>query len=233
MLPYDSSVTGQPRRAFIYTPPDYDAAPPRRYPVLYLQHGAGESERAWSAQGRVGFIMDNLLAAGQVQPLLVVMDNGYATPKDPPPDKADRASGFEQVLVRDLVPLVDARYRTQADREHRALAGLSMGAGQALHIGLKHPELFSAIGWLSGAERDFDPKTSLGGALADAAAANARWRLLWLGRGRLEPATGRVDFHEKLQEAGVNHVWFECDGAHEWQVWRQHFRDLAPRLFRP
>jgi enterochelin esterase-like enzyme len=230
---YSSRVTGRPRRAYVYTPPEYDAAPARRYPVLYLQHGAGESERAWSAQGRVGFILDNLLAARQAQPMLVVMDNGYATPKGAPPGPTDRFSAFEQVLVGELIPLIDSRYRTQADREHRALAGLSMGAMQALRIGLKHPELFGSIGWFSGAEKGFDPKTSFGGALADAGAANARWQLLWLGWGRQEKAAGRVDFHGKLRQAGIRHVWYECDGTHEWQVWRKHFRDFAPRLFQP
>ena len=229
---YHSKATGRLRRAFVYTPPEYDREPQRRYPVLYLQHGAGESERAWSTQGRVNFILDNLLAAGKIRPMLVVMDNGYAARSAPTTQRAALASDFEQVMVEDLVPTIDARYRALADREHRAIAGLSMGAMQAIRIGLKHPELFAAIGWFSGAERDFDPATSLGGALADAARANAQWRLLWLGCGRQENPAGRTDFHEKLAKAGLRHVWFECDGTHEWQVWRKHLHEFAPRLFR-
>ena len=226
---YHSQVTGQPRRAFVYTPPDYDRQPPQRYGVLYLQHGAGESERAWSAQGRVHFILDNLIAARRAVPMLVVMDNGYATACDA--SKAERGSAFAAVVVQDLIPLVDGRYRTLADREHRAVAGLSMGAMQAIGVGLKHPDLFGSIGWFSGVERDFDPQTSFGGALADAAKANARWRLLWFGRGRQESPAGRTDFHEKLAKAGIRHVWYECDGTHEWQVWRMHLHDFAARLF--
>jgi len=107
-----------------------------------------------------------------------------------------------------------------------------MGAMQALRIGLKHTDLFSAIGWFSGAEKDFDPHNSLGGALADATKVNGAWRLLWFGRGLQENSAGRTDFHEKLEKAGVRHIWFECDGSHEWQVWRKHFYDFAPRLFR-
>lgn len=226
---YHSQVTGRLRRAFVYTPPDYDRDGTRRYPVLYLQHGAGESERAWSTQGRVNFILDNLLAAGRARPMLVVMDNGYAS--RPNASRADTASVFGEVLTRDLIPLVDARYRTLTNRTQRALAGLSMGAMQALRIGLKNPDRFASLGWFSGAERNFDPQTSHDGALADAAKANAQWRLLWFGRGRQEPPAGRVDFHEALTKAGLRHVWFECDGSHEWQVWRQHLLDFAPRLF--
>jgi enterochelin esterase family protein len=229
---YPSKVTGRLRRAFVYTPAIYDREAQRRFPVLYLQHGAGESERAWTTQGRVNFILDNLLASGPTPPMLVVMDNGYATRSDPPKEKAAWAEDFGAVVVGDLIPLVDARYRTLTNRDHRAIAGLSMGAMQALRVGLKHPELFAFIGWFSGAERDFDSQRSLDGALADPAKANATWRLLWFGRGRQEPSTGRVDFHEKLEKAGIRHVWFECDGTHEWQVWRKHFQEFAPRLFR-
>ena len=163
--------------------------------------------------------------------MLVVMDNGYATPADVP--RPGRDSAFGQVVVKDLVPLVDARYRTLADRDHRAIAGLSMGAMQALRVGLKHPDLFASIGCFSGVERDFNPQTSFDGALADAAQVNARWRLLWLGWGRQENPAGRADFHEKLQRAGIRHVSFQCDGTHEWQVWRKHLHDLAATFVPP
>ena len=227
---YRSKATGQMRRAFVYTPPGYDAEPQRRYPVLYLQHGAGESERGWSTQGRVNFILDNLIAAGKARPMLIVMDNGYA-PRAGSTSRTGSAEDFGQVMTLDLVPLVDARYRTVADREHRAIAGLSMGAMQALRVGLKRPEMFSVIGWFSGVEREFDGKTSLEGALADAVKANAQWRLLWLGCGRQESPVGRVDFHEKLEKAGIRHRWFTCEGTHEWQVWRKHLHEFAQVVF--
>src|SRR5262245_8626345 len=139
---YHSRITNVWRRAYVYTPPDYDTAAGVRYPVLYLQHGAGEDERGWSTQGRLPFILDNLLAAGKARPMLVVMGNGYATRAG----DASPANAFGDVLVNELVPFIDARYRTLADREHRALAGLSMGGGQALQVGLTNLHKFASIG---------------------------------------------------------------------------------------
>lgn len=228
---YRSKATGLMRRAFVYTPPGYDADNQRRYPVLYLQHGAGESERGWSTQGRVNFIVDNLIAAGKAKPMIIVMDNGYAA-RPGATGRPGAAEDFAQVITLDLVPLIDGRYRTLAGRENRAIAGLSMGAMQALRVGLRHPELFSVIGWFSGAERQFDAKTSLDGALADAAKANAQRRLLWLGCGLQENPVGRTDFHEKLDAAGIRHTWFTCDGTHEWQVWRKHLHEFAQVVFK-
>jgi enterochelin esterase family protein len=146
---YHSKITGLPRPAYVYTPPDYDRDSQRRFPVLYLQHGAGESERAWSAQGRVNFIFDTLLAAGRVNPMLIVMDNGYATRNNGAQSKANPPADFASVVTQELIPFIDSRYRTGKSREHRAVAGLSMGAMQALRVGLAHSDLFSAIGWFS------------------------------------------------------------------------------------
>src|SRR5262245_17706869 len=146
---YHSKVTGKARRAFGYTPPGYDAAAGTRYPVLYLQHGAGEDERGWTTQGRANFILDNLLAAGKAKPMLVVMDNGYADRVGEAPRMFD-FRGFEAVLTGELVPKIDATYRTHADRDHRALAGLSMGGMQALQIGLTHLDTFATVGSFSG-----------------------------------------------------------------------------------
>jgi enterochelin esterase-like enzyme len=230
---YPSKVTGALRRVFVYTPPGYDLKPKQRYPVLYLQHGAGESERAWTAQGRANFILDNLLAAGQAQPMLVVMENGYAAKAGVPPAPGTRGNeAFSELVVGDLVPFIDSNFRTIADRTHRAIAGLSMGAGQALQIGLGEPNLFAYVAGFSGGTRTLDPKTSFGGVLSDPQTANRRIRLLWLGCGTEDRlyASGK-SLHEALTTAGIQHVWIEGPGSHEWQVWRKHLRDLAPRLF--
>jgi enterochelin esterase family protein len=232
-LAYASRVTGEERRVIVYTPPGYDdkASARTRYPVLYLQHGSGESERAWAEQGRARVILDDLLADKQAVPMLVVMDNGYAARPGAPAGRGNEA--FGDVVVQDLVPLVDARFRTVAKREARAIAGLSMGAGQALAIGLGHPDTFASIGALSGGFRNFDPKTSFAGALADAAAANAKLRLLWIGIGQQDfgyPGTKAA--HEALTAAGIEHVWSEGPGGHEWRVWRRSLHELAARLFR-
>ena len=225
---YHSKVTGAVRRAFVYTPPGYDANPTRRYPVLYLQHGAGEDERGWSNQGRANVILDNLLAARKAKPMLVVMDNGYATPA------GAKGNAFEAVVLRELVPAVDAEFRTLTDRKHRAIAGLSMGAGQALQIGLTHPDTFSHVGAFSGAARTFDVNTAYDAAFRDAAAFNGRTRLLWIGAGTGEEAFHKSAkaMHAELERVGVRSAFVEQMGtAHEGQTWRRALFDFAPRLF--
>jgi enterochelin esterase-like enzyme len=232
---YRSSVTGMVRRACVYTPPDYDRDPARHYPVLYLQHGAGESERAWTAQGRANFILDNLIAAGKAEPMILVMENGYAVragaSSEPSGSRGNEA--FGDLVVEDLIPMIDAAYRTLADRDHRAIAGLSMGAGQALRAGLGNPGVFSGIAALSGGGRGFDPKTSFGGAFANPDSAKRRIQLLWIGCGTEDRGYASAKaFHEALAACDIRHVWFDGPGSHEWQVWRKHLYDLAPRLFR-
>ena len=147
---YHSKVTGEWRRAQIYFPPSYDADQKTRFPVLYLQHGGGEDETGWVKQGKMNFILDNLLAEKKAKPMIVVMDAGYAFK---PGDAAVQTEGsnqppappnhFEEVVVTDLIPMIDATYRTIADRDHRAITGLSMGSGQAVQIAFDHAELFS------------------------------------------------------------------------------------------
>ena len=171
---YHSTTTGDWRRICLYTPPGYDAARDTRYPVLYLQHGAGEDERGWS---HVGFIMDNLIAEKKARPMLVVMERGYAVKPDGTPGAPNGGqpgspsnfnrlfSAFDEVETKDLVPYIDTNFRTIADRDHRALAGLSMGGMQSYVIGLNHLDLFSYIGGFSGAGGGFgggafDPKTA-------------------------------------------------------------------------
>lgn len=134
---YFSKSTGAWRRALVYTPPDYDKDTKTRYPVLFLQHGAGENETSWTRQGRAQFILDNLIAAGKAKPMIVVMDRGYATPNTPDIGQQNMQvafSAFEKVIVDELIPTIDASYRTIPDRDHRAMAGLSMGGMQTLFI---------------------------------------------------------------------------------------------------
>jgi enterochelin esterase-like enzyme len=243
---YHSKVTGMPRRAMVYTPPGYDADAGKHYPVLYLQHGAGEDERGWTTQGRANFILDNLIAAGAAVPMIVVMDNGYATTKAgaaPAPANGSRPApprfdfrGFEDLLLGEVIPKIDATYHTIPDREHRAMAGLSMGAMQTLQIAPAHTDTFAYIGAFSPPPiGSFDVKTAAGGAYSNPAAFNAKVRLLWLGSGtaeeRFHDAVQKM--HERLDGAGIKHVVFESPGtAHEWQTWRRSLQDFAPRLFR-
>ena len=254
---YNSTVTGSWRHALVYTPPGYDARPQERYPVLYLQHGGGEDETGWIRQGNANFILDNLIASGASKPMLIVMANGYArragqTPPDlagkpfgsPEMMKAMResAAAFEDDMTQALIPYIDTHFRTISDREHRAMAGLSMGGMQTFQVTFDHLDLFSYIGGFSGAAASMvlsndklDPKTAFNGALADPAAFAKRVHVLWLGVGTEEPANMRAGIqrlHTSLAGAHIQHIFYESPGtAHEWQTWRRDLKDFAPRLF--
>jgi enterochelin esterase-like enzyme len=259
---YLSKTTGEWRRAFVYTPPDYDRNRDARYPVLILQHGSGENETGWTRQGKAQFILDNLIAAGKARPMIVVMDRGYAIKPGMASEKAGpnawlqnlqlAFSAFEDVVIHDLIPTIDASYRTIPDRRHRAMAGLSMGGMQTLFITLQHLDMFAYIGSFSGPivprlsagnltvdngqQQRFDTKTAYGGAFADPLAFNKRVKLLWLGVGTAESEEFRVGIGsavEALRGAGVRLEYFESNGtAHEWQTWRRDLNEFAPRLFR-
>lgn len=143
--------------------------------------------------------------------------------------------GFAAVLTGELIPKIDATYRTLSTRDHRALAGLSMGGMQAIQIGLTHPDLFASVGAFSAPVlKRFDVKTSYNGVFADAAAFNKKVRLLWLGVGSAEGfVAGVKTVHDALDKSDVKHVFFESPGtSHEWQTWRRSLHDFAPRLFR-
>ena len=256
---YWSKPTGSWRHALLYLPPGYDTESKTRYPVLYLQHGGGEDETGWIRQGRANFILDNLIAAGKAKPMIVVMAYGYArragqpAPTPGPPGAGsqeaqearmramrDMASAFQDDVTDALIPFVDSTYRTIADREHRAMAGLSMGGFQTFQITLNRLDLFSHIGGFSGAGglggRPLDTKTDFNGVLADPKAFAKKVRLLWLGIGTAEPErmlAGIRGFHKALTDAGIEHVYYESPGTdHEWQTWRRDLHDFAPRLFR-
>ena len=157
---YYSRITSKWRRVHVYTPPNYERDPSARFPVLYLLHGAGENERGWIQQGRAQNILDNLIASGSARPMIAVVDSGYAVfPATNSPAAArtnamaNATAAFEQVMLKELIPFIDRRYRTLADREHRAMAGLSMGSGQTLNIALRHLDQFAWIGSMSGPPR--------------------------------------------------------------------------------
>ncbi|MGO9337237.1 MAG: carboxylesterase family protein [Terracidiphilus sp.] len=241
---YHSKITGQWRRCFVYTPPDYDASPGVRYPVLYLQHGSGEDETGWIFQGHANLILDNLLAEKKAVPMIVVMDNGYASvpagPFGPPPGRAGDFSTFEDVMIKEVIPMIDSTFRTVPDRDHRAMAGLSMGANQALHLATGHLDTFAYMAGFSGtmnglSAEPLDPATAFNGIFKDAAAFNARVRLLWIGMGTEEPDFfhGSIGaFRTMLDKAGIKYVYFSSPGtAHEWLTWRRDLNDFAPRLF--
>jgi enterochelin esterase family protein len=252
---YYSTVTGTWRHALVYLPPNYDTQTKARYPALYLQHGAGEDETGWIRQGRANFILDNLLAAGKCKPMIIVMAYGYArragqAPPNltgSPAGSAERfkamesmTSAFADDVTQALIPFIDKTYRTLSDRDHRAMAGLSMGGMQTFQITLNHLDLFSYIGGFSGAggmlgDRKMDPKADYHGVFADPVAFAKKVHLLWIGVGTVEPERMRAGLqrlHASLLEAKIQHVFYESPGTdHEWQTWRRDLKDFATRLF--
>ena len=238
---FHSKVTGRPRRAMVYTPAGYDSKPDERFPVLYLQHGSGEDERGWTTQGRMNFILDNLIATGKAKPMIVVMGNGYADRDGVTPQAAGQPRRFdiaplEEVILGELIPKVDATYRTLADRKHRAIAGLSMGAMQSLLIGLGNPDVFAWVGAFSAPPLGkINLSDSYKGVFRDSEAFNQKFNLLWFGAGTAEDrfAAWMKDAHATLEQAGIHHVIHESNGtSHEWQTWRRSLNEFATLLFR-
>ncbi len=247
---YKSKTAGEYRRAFVYTPPGYDKSLTTRFPVLYLQHGGTLDEYAWVNEGHISFIMDNLLAEKKIVPMLVVMDRGYGTwaqtsaqqtlPYSPEIYKASDDKSREMFatnMIKDLIPLIDGRYRTKASRDNRAIAGLSRGAEQAMSIGLGNLDTFSHVAAFSGsgAARDYlaAPTTAFGGIFTKPDVLASKVKVLWIGDGTAESGYKDIlQFHQDLEKLGISHVYYEVPGtAHEWATWRKHLYDYAPRLF--
>lgn len=241
---------------FVYTPPDYEKNLSKHYPVLYLQHGAGENETGWSSQGHAGLIMDNLIAAGKAQSFIIVMANGGGPgggfgpgrpggPSGPPRGPAPVGvagggpgglgrpgfnfhfdfSAFEHQLLDDLIPFIDANFRTIADQPHRAMAGLSMGGMQTRAITMAHVDTFSHIGIFSGGS--IAPSD-----ISDMATFKQKVKVVFVSYGSRENgATGKAAV-EDLKQAGVNSFFYESpQTAHEWQSWRRSLYQFAPLLF--
>ncbi|MBR5988432.1 enterochelin esterase [Prevotella aff. ruminicola Tc2-24] len=270
---YYSSVTQKMRHGYIYLPAEYYSNPDKKYPVLYLQHGMGENETGWSAQGKTGIIMDNLIAAGKAVPFIIFMDNGLnarkpgeqpmgfggprpggvrpqGAPQGPRPQGAPqggarpRMSGadfakmarrmggaFEEVLIKDIIPMVEKNYRVVADAEHRAMAGLSMGGMQTHGITLNNPTTFSYVGIFSGGTIGADELTDI----PDFKKTN---KVLFMSAGGKETgmaegetSVGKVA--DDLKAIGINaHSYISPETAHEWQTWRRSLYQFAQLLFK-
>ena len=232
---YDSKVTGSRRRLHVYTPPGYDPTASKRYPVLYLLHGNSGHDLQWTDIGRANVIADNVIADGKSLPMLIVMPDGHPLRPDPTQrtDEKLKEQLFDGDLLREIIPLVERTYRVVADREHRAIAGLSMGGGQSLGAGFRHNDRFAWIGGFSASLGSMFELIPAKGAAA--AAFNERTRLLWIATGNEDYDVGvkrNRDFVERLKEAGVRHVSIESEGMHMWSVWRRYLADFMPLLFR-
>lgn len=257
---YFSSVTGAVRHCYIYTPAEYKNNPKKKYPVLYLQHGGGESEHGWAQQGRTGIILDNLIAEGKAVPFIVVMDNGSDVygPNNPRPERPAQgqrppqgqrpqgqggrpaggfagfnfAGAFQDILLKDLIPMVEANYRVIGDSAHRAMAGLSMGGMQTHSITLANPTTFGYVGIFSGGVFSKEE-------VAEAKGFRENNKLVFISFGsrelqnRFGGAADPKPITEELAASGMNAVFYVSpDTAHEWQSWRRALYQFAQRLFK-
>jgi S-formylglutathione hydrolase FrmB len=279
---YFAKTANSWRHIFVYTPPGYDTNTTIRYPVLYLQHGGGEDERVWIEMGRTNVILDNLLVQGKVKPMIVVMEtSAVGTPPGGAGTGAPAGAGrgaaaigrgagfggfggpgggpYGQLMVNDLIPWVDSNFRTLADKDHRAMAGLSMGGMQTASVTMVNLDKFSYIGLFSGGAAmgfgpggsgkaapgtapaagptPFDIKTIYSGAMADPAEFNNKVKVLFMSFGSdppLENPEGLKKHQEQLIAAGItnSYVYISPGTSHEWQTWRRSLYVFAPLLFR-
>ena len=216
-----SNSTDQPRRAFVYTPPQYDKGK-KKYPVLYLQHGWGENEYGWWNQGHANLIMDNLIAEGKIQPFIIVMTYGMTNDVRIGELRKFNYEAFQTVLCDELVPYIDSHFRTIAKKDSRAMAGLSMGGMETHNITLARPEMFSYYGLMSGGiylpDEIPDPKQAKG---------------IFIGCGSKEGPDRVMKAVEDLRAAGFNAQGYVSDGtAHEFLTWRRCLYQMAPMLFK-
>lgn len=231
---YDSKAVGAMRRMPIYTPPGYEAGT-QRYPVLYLLHGGGDSDDSWPTVGRAGAILDNLIAAHEAVPMIIVMPTGHVS-RDFQLRTGQNTMGHDQFnedLVGTIIPYVDINYRTISDRDHRALAGLSMGGLQTLTLSLTNSDLFSYIGVFSSgwfpSLRDQEENTDL----TQYKANGKPYKLYWVGAGKYDIANANSGVTvELLKKYGITPVTHDSGGFHAWNNWRDYLHLFAPQVFR-
>ncbi len=232
---YESKSLGVQRSMYVYTPPGYEQGK-GKYPVLYLLHGSGDTEAGWVTIGRANLILDNLIAQGKAKPMIVAMPYGRPLqdvafgPSQQTPDR----NAFTKELIDDVIPYVDKNYRTLTKSDDRAIAGLSMGGGQALQIGFTHLDLFRYVGVFSmGIQPNVNAEEVYKDSLSDAASTNKKLKLFYIACGkedRLFPSAQKLN--DVLEQHGVHHTFAPSGGAHVWRNWRNYLADFAPQLFR-
>jgi len=228
---YRSTSLAVTRGLYVYTPPGYEMSRDSKYPVLYLLHGLGDAEDTWTVVGRANVIVDNLLAKEKARPLVIVMPYGH-TPSAPPDMRSVGNYGaFERDIIEDVIPYVQNCYRVSTDRKDRAIAGLSMGGGQALTVGLGNLALF---GWIGAFSSAVPRGQNLDKLLAEPSSINEKLNLLWIGCGRSDFLFQENQrFIERLKAEKLEHVTHITDGAHEWRLWRRYLNEFVPLLFGP
>jgi enterochelin esterase family protein len=238
---YPSKALGKNRRMHVYTPPGYEHGGDQRYPVFYLLHGASDSDDSWISVGRANFILDNLIASGKAKPMIVVMPAGHTSRTTTPP--ASRPAGappapqqpteFDRDFLTDIRPYVESHYRVLADRDHRAIAGLSMGGGQSLSIALPNLKDFAYVGVFSSAifQRDL-PAWEKENATTLDSPDKAGLKLLWFRTGSTDFLLQRTkDTVDLLKRHGFSPYFNESPGGHTWINWRNYLNEFTPQLF--
>lgn len=236
---YHSGIVGDNRDFFVYTPPGYDAASRRRYPVLYLLHGYSDGADGWTTVGRANVILDNLIHEGKAKPMIVVMPLGYGAPAVITGGWAhvgnaalfqENYEKFGDTLLQEVIPIVEKGYRVEADRESRAIAGLSMGGTETLYVGLNHLDKFAYVGSFSAGGLSQNYHQTFPGLDSSA---NSKLRVFWMSVGKDDRLLAPNEkFRDWLAGKGIHVQWVETAGAHWWPVWRQNLADLVPQLFR-
>jgi len=227
---YDSKSVGVKRKMVIYTPPGYSTD--KKYPVLYLLHGIGGNQWEWPGAALANVILDNLIADGKATPMILVMPNGRARPNDKAEgnvyESAPAFGVFDKDLIGSVIPFVDSHYATIADKEHRALAGLSMGGGQSLNFGLANVSIFGNVGGFSSAPNTLPPDK-----LVPDPEKVKTLKLLWVSCGDKDDLFGiSQGVHQYLKEKGVPHIWHVDSGGHDFPVWKNDLYWFAQQIFR-
>ncbi len=235
ILKYTSTPLRQLREMYVYVPAGYYDSKKTKFPVLYLRHGGGDNESSWVKDGRAAVILDNLIAAKKAVPMLIVMTNGLTDGSWSGGSTVEGMNTLEQELLNDIIPLVEKRYRVIANKENRAIAGLSMGGGQAYVLGLRNLDKFSYIGQFSAgilAEASFDYEKYIPGVISNPQAINQKLNLLWISCGKKDPRyAGHQNLIANLKERGVDFEFHDLSAGHEWQFWRVQLHDFARKLF--
>ena len=221
---YLSKALGRLRELTVDTPPNYDKQGGKKFPTLYLQHGSGDNQATWTTHGKAHWILDNLIAEGKAKPMVVVMMDGHAAITG-----GDNTKLFEQDLMQDVMPFIEANYKVKTDSANRGIVGLSMGGGQSLTIGLNHMDKFAWVGGFSSSAPD---RAAVASAINDPKGTNKKLKLLWIGIGKDDFLMDRnKTFTALLKEQGINFVWHLSEGGHSWPNWRNYLGEFLPRLF--
>jgi enterochelin esterase-like enzyme len=239
---YLSKSVGANRRIYVYTPPGYEKSK-AKYPVLYLLHGSGDIEESWFSVGRANFILDNLIAAGRAKPMIVVQPYGRPTqavsygPSTAQPQAAGapgqgNTNAYENDVLKDVIPFVEALYRVSIKPDDRAIAGLSMGGGQALQIGMSHLDTFHTIGAFSAAARGQNMEEQYKDFFASSAATNKRLKLFYIACGKTDSLFASSQaLNDTLTKREIKHVFVPSEEGHVWRNWRNYLADFVPQLF--